>query len=196
MNALRPSRLSKTLALVPPAMALVAQHANGAFDAFIKLGDNITGESTEEKHTGWIELKSVEWNVTRTITAGTSGSLRDVSAPKVSEITLTKDLDRASPAIFLNAVSSSSSTAIPTVTLELTKSTGMETSPGVFYRLTLSNVLVSSQKNTANEGDDRPKETITLNFTKIKVEYWTQDAKGTLTPVTPVTFDFAKGTAS
>ncbi|HEY1121501.1 MAG TPA: type VI secretion system tube protein Hcp, partial [Haloferula sp.] len=85
---------------------------------------------------------------------------------------------------------------IPTVTLELTKSTGMETPPGVFYRLTLSNVLVSSQKNTANNGDDRPRETITLNFTKIKVEYWTQDAKGTLTPVTPVQFDLTKGIAS
>lgn len=196
MSTLRPSRLSKTLALVPPAMALMAQHASGAFDAFIKFGDNITGESLDEKHTGWIELKSVEWNVSRTITAGTSGSQRDVSAPKVSEITLTKDLDRASPAIFLNAVSSSTSTPIPTVTLELTKSTGMETPPGVFYRLTLSNVLVSSQKNTANNGDDRPRETITLNFTKIKVEYWTQDAKGTLTPVTPVQFDLTKGIAS
>lgn len=194
MSTLRPSRLSKTLALVPPAMALMAQHASGAFDAFIKLGDNITGESLDEKHTGWIELKSVEWNVVRTISQVT-GSQRDVSAPKVSEITLTKELDRASPAIFLNAASFNSSTTIPTVTLELTKSTGMEI-PGVFYRLTLSNVLVSSQKNTANEGDDRPKETVTLNFTKIKVEYWTQDAKGTLTPVAPVTFDFAKGTAS
>ena len=195
MSTLRPSRLSKTLALVPPAMALVAQHAHGAFDAFIKLGDNITGESLEEKHTGWIELKSVEWNVSRTITGGTSGSQRDVSAPKVSEITLTKELDRASPAIFLNTVSSANA-IIPTVTLELTKSTGMETGNGVFYRLTLSNVLVSSQNNSANEGDDRPKETITLNFTKIKVEYWTQDAKGTLSPVTPVQFDLAKGTTS
>ena len=115
MSTLRPSRLSKTLTLVPPAMALMAQHASGAFDAFIKIGDTIVGESMDEKHVGWIDLKSVEWQVSRTITAGGSSG-RTVSAPTVSELTLRKALDRASPGIFLNVVSSASA-VIPTVTV-------------------------------------------------------------------------------
>ncbi|MCW1921864.1 type VI secretion system tube protein Hcp [Luteolibacter arcticus] len=192
MTSLRTSRLSKTLALVPPAVALVAQHASGAFDAFIKIGD-IVGESTDEKHAGWIELNSVEWNVSRSITAPTSGgSQREVSAPKVSELTLTKLLDRASPAIFLNVVGGT--TAIPTVTVELQES-GWEQA-GVFYRLTLSNVLISSQKHVTADGEDRPKETVSLNFTRIKIEYFYEDAKGGLIPATPVQFDLSKGTAS
>ena len=83
MSSLRPSRLSKTLALVPPAVALITPHAEGAFDAFIKLGDNITGESLDEKHTGWIELKSVEWNVSRTVSDPSSGggSARTTTLP-------------------------------------------------------------------------------------------------------------------
>jgi hypothetical protein len=73
MSSLRPSRLSKTLALVPPAVALVAQHASGAFNAFIKIGD-IDGESTDAKHPKWIELQSVQWDVKREISSPTGAS--------------------------------------------------------------------------------------------------------------------------
>ena len=189
MRSLRPSRLSKTLALVPPTIALVAQHASGAFNAFIKIGD-IEGESTDAKHVKWIELQSVQWDVKREISAPTGGGAgREASLPKISELTLTKLLDRSSPSIFLNAVGGSQ--PIPTVTLELTN----PTTGGVFYRITLTDVLVSSQQQTSSAGEDKPRETISLNFTKIKIEYYYQDAKGTVA-IPPVTYDLAKQTAS
>lgn len=189
MSSLRPSRLSKTLALVPPTMALVAQHASGAFDAFIKIGD-IKGESTDAKHAEWIELKSVQWDVKREISSPSGGTEREGSTPKVSELTLTKLLDRSSPSLFLNAVGGSS--PIPSVILELTNTS----TNGVFYRLTLTDVMISSQQQTATDGEDKPRETITLNFTKIKIEYYYQDAKGSMVAVPPVTFDLAKQTSS
>ncbi|MEK7954174.1 Hcp family type VI secretion system effector [Luteolibacter soli] len=192
MSTLRPSRLSKTLALVPPAMALVAQHASGAFDAFIKLGDTIAGESTAQNHIDWIELKDVSWQVSRTITG--TGASRTASTPAVSELTITKTLDRASTGIFLNAVGPVNG-AIPTVTMELVDSHATGNN-GIFYRLTLSNVMVSSQKNSSPQGADHPTETVTLNFTKIKVEYWYKDLDGVLHQGTTVQFDMAKGTAS
>lgn len=188
MSSLRPSRLSKTLALVPPTVALVAQHASGAFDAFIKIGD-IKGESTDAKHAEWIELQSVQWDVKREISSPTGGTSRDWSAPKISELTLSKPLDRSSPSIFLNAVGGSP--PIPTVILELVNST----SGGVFYRITLTDVLISSQKQDAASGDDKPRENISLNFTKIKIEYFYVDPKGTTTAIPPVTFDLAKQAA-
>ena len=167
-------------------MALVAQHASGAFNAFIKIGD-IEGESTDAKHAKWIDLQSVQWDVKREISDPLGGN-REPGLPKLSELTLTKLLDRSSPAIFLNAVGGSQ--PISTVTLELVN----PTYSGVFYRLTLNNVLVSSQKHTSTLGEDKPRETITLNFTKIKIEYFYQDAKGTVA-VPAVTYDVTNPSA-
>jgi len=171
-------------------MALVAQHASGAFDAFIKIGD-IKGESTDAKHAEWIELKSVQWDVKREIAppTGGGGSGREASAPKISELTITKQLDRSSPAILLNALGGSGE--IPTVTLELTNTTTAK----VFYRITLSDVLISSQKQVGTDSEDKPNETITFNFAKIQVDYIYTDPKGVQTTST-VTFDLAKQSAS
>lgn len=180
----RPSTLSRTLALVPPAIALVAQHASGAFDIFIKIGD-IDGESIDDKHPKWIELQSFQWGVKREISLPPGEVDRVVGAPSISELIITKTVDRSSPALFLNAVGGSE--AIPEVVLELqdTLETGR-----VFYRITLNEVLVSSQSHAAAAGsDDSPQESVSLNFMKIKIEYYITDAKGNLTAVPPVEYD-------
>jgi type VI secretion system secreted protein Hcp len=186
MRTTRPSPLSKTLALVPPAIALVAQHASGAFDAFIKIG-SIDGEATDSKHPQWIELQSMQFGVSRAVSPPTSGSSnREASPPSISEIVITKQLDKASPALFLNAVGGSGT--IATVTLELVDSaTGQ-----VMYRLTLNDVLVSSQSNSGAVGSENPAETISLNFAKIKMEYFVVDAKGS-TAIPAVGYDLTTG---
>jgi type VI secretion system secreted protein Hcp len=99
-------------------------------------------------------------------------------------------LDRSSPSLFLNAVGGSQ--PIPSVTLDLTNTT----TGGVFYRITLTDVLISSQQQTSSTGEDKPRESISLNFTKIKIEYFYQDAKGGLVPVPAVTYDLGTRTAS
>jgi type VI secretion system secreted protein Hcp len=180
----RPSLLSRTLALVPPTVLLVAQHASGAFDAYLKIGD-IQGESTDAKHPGWIELDSVQWGVGRGISSAVGGNNRAASAPSISELTLTKRLDKSSPSIFLNAVGGSPT--IATVTLELVH----QASQVVFYRITLSNVLVSGQSQSVASGADVPMESVSLNFTKIKMEYFFQDAKGVTTAIPAVGWDLA-----
>ncbi len=186
MRTTRPSRLSKTLALVPPAIALVAQHASGAFDAYIKIG-SIEGEATDAKHPQWIELQSMQFGVSRSISPPSGGSSnREASAPSISEISITKKMDKSSPSLFLNAVGGSGT--IETVTLELVDSATSQ----VMYRLTLNDVLVSSQSNSgsADTGSERPTETISLNFTKIKMEYFVVDSKGS-TAIPAVGYDLA-----
>jgi type VI secretion system secreted protein Hcp len=170
-RTLRPSPLSRTLALVPPAVALVAQQASGAFDVFIKMG-TITGEVTSPKnYAGYIALDSFQWNATRAITTGGGGgSGRQLGIPSISEILISKKVDKASTGIFLNAVGP---TTIPTVTLDVVNtSTSL-----VFYRLSLSEVLVSKQAHSGAPGADRPSEEISLNFTKIKIETFDADGK-------------------
>jgi type VI secretion system secreted protein Hcp len=177
MISSRPSPLSRTLALVPPTVLLAAQYASGAFTAYIQI-DGIKGESTAKGYEGWIEVGSAQWGVGRAISSPAGGN-REASAPSISEISLTKTLDSTSPALFLNAVGGGAPGGV-TVKLRL-----VDTTAGtVFYELTLSNVLVSSQSNSASPGDGRPQESISLNFTKIEVAYIPTDAKGT--PGTPV----------
>ncbi|MGL4401470.1 MAG: Hcp family type VI secretion system effector [Luteolibacter sp.] len=171
-RTLRPNSLSRTLALVPPAVALVSQQADGAFNLFIKM-ENITGEVTTKGYEGYIKLESFQWALSRTISSPTGGgSTRETSAPAFSELTLSKTVDSSSTAIFLNAVGSSS---LATVTLVLVDTT----TNVVFYRLTLNDVLVSSQGHSGAAGSDKPAESISLNFTKIKIETFDSTGKTT-----------------
>ena len=189
MKTPRPSPLSRTLALVPPAIALVAQQASGAFGTFIKIGD-IKGESVDDKHAEWIDVQSFQWGVERKISLVAGTPDREASTPSVSEITITKNLDSASPALFLNAVGGTP--AIPTVTLALQD----QTTRTVFYRFTLSDVMISSQSGNGAAGDSKPSESISLNFTKIKIEYFARDPKGGLTAIPAVTYDLATAKSS
>lgn len=186
---LRPSPLSKTLALIPPAVALVAQHASGAFDAYIKIGA-IKGEVIDKDHFEWVALESVQWGVGRAILSGSGGSQREGSTPQISEVVITKRVDKSSPQLFLNAVGGS--TEIGTVTIRLVESS----SRSVFYELILSNVLVSSQSHSGAAGDDRPSESVSFNFTKIEMKYSIIDPKTGESVAEPVVgYDLSKASA-
>ncbi|HSP42601.1 MAG TPA: type VI secretion system tube protein Hcp [Luteolibacter sp.] len=186
MHATRPSPLSKTLALVPPAVALVAQHASGAFDAYIKIGD-IKGEVQEKEHLEWVRLDSIEWNVKREITFIPGGASRESGRPQLSEVTISKQVDKSSPQLFLNAVGGSGE--LDTVIIRLVESA----TRSVFYELTLSQVLVSSQKQGGKTDDDRPTESVSFNFLKIEMKYSRIDPKtGESVPEPVVGFDLAK----
>lgn len=188
MISSRPPSLSRTLALVPPTVLLAAQYASGAFTAYIQI-DGIKGEVTAKGYEGWIEVGSAQWGVSRAISSSAGVANREASTPSISEITLTKTLDSTSPALFLNAVGGGATPGGGTVKLRL-----VDTTAGtVFYELTLSNVLVSSQSNSASTGDGRPQESISLNFTKIEMKYIPTDAKGA--PGTPVTAGYDLATA-
>jgi type VI secretion system secreted protein Hcp len=165
----RPSPLSRTLALVPPAVALLAQQASGAFDVFIKM-DSITGEVTAKGYEGYIKLDSFQWGMGRAISSPVGGGPRETSPPSFSELTLGKPVDSTSTSIFLNAVST---TSIPTVTLVVADTT----TNAIYYRLTLSEVLVSSQSHSGSSGGSKPTESVSLNFTKIKIESFDSTGK-------------------
>lgn len=181
VNSPRPSSFSRTLALVPPVVALVAQQANGAI--FLKL-DTIPGESVDSKHAGWIDVSSLQFGIGNAVTIGSGG----ISAGKASgsEITFTKQLDKSSPPLFLSCAQG---TVQPTVKFELT-TTNASGSPVVYYRITLTNAVVSGF-NTSS-GGDRPSESVSMSYEKIFIEYYMMDAKGTVptTPTSSATWSF------
>ncbi|MES2439083.1 MAG: type VI secretion system tube protein Hcp [Verrucomicrobiota bacterium] len=184
----RPSALSRTLALIPPAVALVAQQAD-AGSLFLKVdvssGPVITGESTDIKHSGWIEILSMQTGVSNTVTLGSGGITAGKSTR--ADLVVTKFLDKASPPLFLGCAVG---TRYPTVTLELTNSNSDGASL-TYYKITLNNVIVSSLGTSA--GGDRPTESVSLSYERITTDYYMQDGKGNIptTPTATMTWNFA-----
>lgn len=184
MRSSRPSPLSRTLALVPPVVALVAQHADGAM--FLKVG-NLAGESTDKSHSQWIVVESMGFKVENPVTLDSSGAGITPGKSAGSALTVTKLLDRASPLLFLSCASG---TPYQTVILELT----VPNSSGVsltYYRITLTNVIVSSMGTSS--GGDKPGESVSLSYQKIMTEYYMQDSKGVIsqTPTATAVWDFS-----
>ena len=68
-----------------------------AFDTFIKI-DGIEGESTDDKHAGWIEVISFDSGVSQR-TSATASSAGGGSAERADfdDFSFVKQLDKASP---------------------------------------------------------------------------------------------------
>lgn len=139
-----------------------------ASDYFLYI-DGIKGESKEGKHRDWIELESFSWGASN---AGASGA----SAWKGDPYIFHKTIDKASP---LLAVACAKGNHIPQAILSCRRSTA---DTGDYYKVTLSDCLVSSFAHGGEEGG-LPHEEVSFNYTKIEFSY--AQVKGG-TPGTPV----------
>jgi type VI secretion system secreted protein Hcp len=122
---------------------------------------NIKGSVTTEGFKDWIELNSFQWGVGRSIGTAARGALsREHSEPNLSEVTVTKLTDVASPKLFLDAVAGKLDNK---VTIKFTTTTKGKVETFLTYELEntgLSHYSLSS-------GGDMPMESLSLNFTKI-----------------------------
>lgn len=144
--------------------------------------DGIQGEATQQDHKKWIDILSLSWGVGRgisTVTGNSSG--REVAEPSVSEVTLVKMFDSATPKLFTEALVGNQG---KTVKIDLVSSGN----PGVTYcTYTLSNALISSY--SVSTSGDRPTESVSIDFTKLEFKFTPYDDKNKEgTPVT-VTYD-------
>ena len=130
----------------------------------------IKGDVTAAGHEGSIELNSFQWGVSRGISSPTGGSAdREASAPSVSELVVTKTMDKASPLLVQQALGGTGQT----VTIDLVTSSGF-----TYATYTLENVLISGY--SVSSGGDRPTESISLSFTKILFKFNVQNSDGTI----------------
>jgi type VI secretion system secreted protein Hcp len=135
---------------------------------FLKYG-SLKGEVTQETHKEWIEVNSLQWGVGRGIGSGVGGgSLRESSAPSVSEVTVTKVMDIASPLLLKESLGGKA----VEVKLEITQTddSGKHVS---FQKYILTNTLISGY--SISSGGDRPSESLSFNFTKFDSEYMNID---------------------
>lgn len=146
-----------------------------AFDAFLKL-DGVTGESSKTNHKGEIEILSFSFGASNPTSAahGTGMATGKVS---LSDFSVMKTTDKASTTLFLNCCTGKH---FSTANVALQKSTGGETGE-VYLQYDFTEVYVSSiQWSGSAGGDDKPMESVSFAYGKVKILYKPQDSAGKL----------------
>lgn len=138
---------------------------------YMKYGD-IKGSVTTDGFKDWIELGSFQWGVGRSVNS-TSGSsdTREGSEPSVSEIVVTKRMDKASPKLWQDAVGGDFSKDV-TISMTTTTKDKVET----FLEYTLKETGLSGYSASA-KSDDAPGESLSLNFAEVTWKYTGRDSK-------------------
>jgi type VI secretion system secreted protein Hcp len=122
---------------------------------------NINGPVTTEGFKNWIELDTFQWGVGRSIgTAARGAYSREHSEPSISEITVTKRTDVASPKLLLDAVAGKLDSKV-----EIKFTTTTKGKVETFLTYKLENVGISGY--SLSSSGDMPVEHLSLNFTKI-----------------------------
>jgi type VI secretion system secreted protein Hcp len=144
-----------------------------AVDYFLKL-DNIEGESKDSKHTGEIDLISWSWGATQSGTASQGGGL---GGGKVSmqDFHFVMQINKATPKLILACAQGDH---IPKAVL-ICRKAGTEQQE--YLKYTFSDVMVSSYQTGGSGGSGIvPTEQVSLNYTKMEIEYKEQKENGQL----------------
>src|SRR3974390_3856377 len=134
-----------------------------AIDSFLKLG-TLKGESVVKGFEDQMQIASWSWGMTQT---GTTHTASGGGAGKVdvSDLTVTKTIDAASPTLSLSCCKG---THYDTAVLTMRKAGGTALE---YVTLTLTDVLISSYSVADASGGDQLTDTFTLNFGKFKYSY-------------------------
>lgn len=141
-----------------------------AVDMFLKITD-VKGESKDSKHAGEIEIESFSWGATQ---LGTSSHGTGAGAGKVSmnDFHFVMRNNSASPTLFLFCANGKH---LKEAKLTCRKAGGKQEK---FLEVTMSDVLVSNYQTGGSNGGEVPMDQISLNYSKIEIDYLAQDEKG------------------
>jgi type VI secretion system secreted protein Hcp len=155
-----------------------------AVDMFINMGAKIKGETKDkaQSKTNDIDVLAWSWGMSQ---SGSSHSGGGGGAGKVNiqDLSFTKYVDSATPAIMLNCCKG---THIDKVVLIVRKAGGNQEK---YIQIDLEHVLIASVSTGGSGGEDRLTENVTLNFAKVKFEYFKQDDKGAVKSAGEMTWD-------
>ncbi|MGH9278258.1 MAG: Hcp family type VI secretion system effector [Acidimicrobiales bacterium] len=142
-------------------------------DYFLKI-DGVDGESTDDKHKGELEIESFSWGLSNSGSAAHGGG-GGAGKAAFQDFSFVTPISKASPKLFLACASGEH---IKQAYLTARKA-GKDQQD--FYKVTLTDVLVSSyQQGGAESSDVVPTDQVSFNFSKIEVEYKPQRADGSL----------------
>ena len=141
-----------------------------AVDYFLQIV-GIEGESRDAKHKGWLDVASWSWGESHPeppVHGGGGGA----GKVQMQDFTFMTQTSKASPKLFLACASGQHFKEAKLVG----RKAGKEQQE--FLTWTFSDILVSSFQTSASS--ELPMESVSLNFSKVKVEYRPQKADGSL----------------
>ena len=142
-----------------------------AADYFLKL-DSVTGESTDSQHKDEIELTSWSWGESQTTSRGSGSSGSGAGRVNMNDFHFTMEMSAASTAL---ALACATGKHLSKGVMTARKAGGKQEK---YLVVSLDDVLVSSFQTGGHGGGEIPVESISLNFSKIKVEYFKQGVDG------------------
>lgn len=143
-----------------------------AVDITLKFsGPDLKGESKLKGYEGQIDVLSWSWGMTQTGTfhGGGGGGAGKVN---VQDLSFTKYFDKSSATLMLKC---SDGTHFEEAVMSIRKA---GEKPLEYLKVTLNKVMITSVSEGGTGSDERLMENITLNFAKVKVEYFEQSEKG------------------
>jgi type VI secretion system secreted protein Hcp len=147
---------------------LTLGQADAAVDMFLKI-DSIPGESQKAGHEDEIDVLSWGWGTSGSGAGGGGGA----GKVNVSDLNFVKQMGRASPGIMQKCCDGSN---IADVEIILCTS-GSAAAEHCYLKITLENAIVTSYSMGAQGEDPVPVEKVTMNFQKIKMDYFPEGAE-------------------
>lgn len=147
---------------------------------------SIAGGATTTGYASWIDLDSFQWGVGRGVGSVSRGEdTREGSEPSVSEVVVSKRMDKSSPKLWQDAVGGDFSND---VTICFTTTTKDKVTTYLQYTLTKVGLSGYSASGGAN---DPPGESLSLNFATVSWTYTPMSSGVSGTPET-VGWDLTK----
>lgn len=160
------TKTSKSLALAVPLAAAAVSEADAA--GYLKIGD-IKGESQIANYENFIKIGTFAFKIEiEGATDGTRGGTLKHRNPVI-----TFPVERASPQLMLACATGQ---VIPQATLILTKNEGEN--EVAFYKITMTDIVVSSYSTGGSADGQVPTEEITLGYTEVEWTYYRSDGDG------------------
>ena len=135
--------------------------------------DGVDGEATDEAHKDWIQIFSYDHSIVRPEAKNTGASRRKGSL-EVSDVVVTKVLDKATPKLMEAAAKGK---VFSKVEIHMTATYG-DAGEQTYLAIELENVQVTSYSISGASEHGVPTEQISLNFEEIKVTYSDNDESG------------------
>jgi type VI secretion system secreted protein Hcp len=144
-----------------------------AGDMFMKI-KGVEGESKDDKHKNEIDVLAWSWGATQAGSAAMGGGA-GTGKVSVHDLNFTKPIDKASPDLFMKLCLG---THYDEAILTCRKAGG--DNPLEFLKITMSGeVFVTGiQQGLSRGSEEGGTESVSLNFSKVKVEYTEQTEKG------------------
>jgi type VI secretion system secreted protein Hcp len=159
----------------------------GTETMFLKLGD-IKGEAQDSQHKEWIDIESIQAGVSLNVESGATGSKRIRGRSQVSDLSMTKNFDKAS-----TLLEEACALGKPIGEAELHVTAMVKDKRDTVLKYKMKDVFVTSYSISGS--DTSLFESFSLNYAEIEWIYCVFDDKGVKKSEVVKTYKVGPGTA-